>query len=207
MRFFSFIIAAGMVSGCSSWSTLNTDDMLQDARDRSVLTSRAHALANWQEETFGGLAAFPGRTFRGEPMTAQGTPDTNGVADVQSWAWSEDGKEIVIHHALEDGSYGGRSLVYPKASGDELAYSYVTSAGFETLGTFTLYEDGSWESIETVEGHPTITHVRSRGYERADGALISESDYLTGNEWSRGTSFVYTEFDGDVPEVLTGSAE
>lgn len=201
MRFFTFILAVGLVSGCAAWSTLNADDMLQDARDRSVLTSEATALANWQEETFGGLADFAGQTFRGEPMTAEGMPNSEGVADVQAWEWNEDGKEVIIRHALEDGSYGGITHIYPNGVKDELAYRYVTNAGFETLGTFTLEEDGSWEAIETVDGHPSISKVRSRGYERADGALISESDYLSGGEWSRGHSFVYTAFEGDVPEV------
>jgi hypothetical protein len=202
MRNLILIVGSFALTACSSWATLNSDDMLGDAKERSAQTSQANAQVHWQEETFGALAGFAGETFRGEPMTAEGEPNPDGVADIQNWMWSEDGKQIIIRHALEDGSYGGVTNVYPNGEEDELAYRYVTSGGFETLGTFTLDQDGGWEAIEVVDGHETITHVRSRGYEREDGALISKADYLTADGWQPGHSFVYTDFDGDVPEII-----
>lgn len=202
MRNLILIVGSLGLTACSSWGALNSDDMLREARERSAQTSQAKAHVHWQEETFGPLAGFVGKTFRGEPITAEKEPNPDGVADIQSWTWSDDGKEIIIRHALEDGSYGGVTNVYPDGEDDELAYRYVTGGGFETLGKFTFDEDGSWEAIEVVDGHETITHVRSRGYQRADGALISEADYLTADGWQRGHSFVYTNFVGDVPETI-----
>jgi len=201
MRVFTMIGAASLLAGCASWQVLNTDDMIGDAKERSARTSEANVLANRQEETFGGLAAYPGQTFWGTPTDADGTPSADALADVQGWAWSQDGKQIIIKHALEDASYGGTTHVYPNGVEDELGYTYVTNAGFETVGTFTLDEDGGWEAVEVVDGHPTISHVRSRGYQAADGTLISEADYLSDGEWSRGHGFVYRSFDGDVPAL------
>ncbi len=201
MRILVLTLAGVWLAGCASWSTLNTDDMLAEAKERSAQTSQRNAQTHWQDETFGSLAALAGETFRGEPMTAAGEVDPDGVADIQSWAWSDDGKEIIISHGLEDGSYGGVTRIYPNGEANELAYRYVTNAGFETVGSFTLDETGGWEAMEAVEGHDTITHVRSRGYKREDGALMSEAEYLTADGWQPGHGFVYTPFDGEVPEV------
>lgn len=207
MRLVTTIAAITLLSGCASWNTLNSEDMLADARARSVQSSQAHVLATWQRETFGSLADFPGQTFRGEPMKADGAPNADGAADIQGWSWSADGKQIIIRHALEDGSYGGVTHVYPNGTENELGYTYVTNADFETVGTFTLAKDGSWEATEAVNGHPDITHVRSRGHVRDDGALVSKADYLSDGVWTSGHGFVYTEFDGEVPEVVTPSGE
>lgn len=207
MRLVTIFAATMLLSSCASWNTLNTEDVLADARARSAQSSQANVLANWQEETFGSLANFPGQTFRGDPMKADGTPNAEAAADIQGWSWSADGRQIIIKHALEDGSYGGVTHVYPNGTENALGYTYVTNAGFETVGTFTLDEDGGWEAIETVNGHATITRVRSRGYVREDGALVSEADYLSGGRWTPGHGFVYTEFDGEVPELATSSGE
>ena len=207
MRLVTIFAAITLLSSCASWNTLNSEDMLADARARSVQSSQAHVLAKWQTETFGSLADFPGQTFRGEPIKADGTPNTEAVADIQGWSWSDDGKQIIIRHGLEDGSYGGVTHIYPNGTENELGYTYVTNADFETVGTFTLGGDGSWEAIEAVEGHPSITHVRSRGHVREDGALVSEADYLSGGVWTSGHGFIYTEFDGEVPELTTPSGE
>ena len=203
MRVLILMTASLALGACSSWSVLNTEDMLAEAKARGVQTSAANAQAHWQEEMFGALAEFAGETFRGVPLKLAGDLDPSGVADIQSWAWRADGRELVIWHALEDGSYGGITHITPNGMENELAYRYVTSGGFETLGTFTLDEHDGWETTETVSGHETITQVRTRSHARDDGALITEAEYLTADGWQRGHSFVYTVFDGVVPEVVS----
>jgi len=152
-----------------------------------------------QREAFGSLADFAGRTFQGVA-----TEDSAGsVTDVQLWLWNEDGKALIVKHRLEDGSYGGDSMITKDAATGKLSSVYKTNAGFSTTGIITLNEDGSWDSTEDVIGTSNVTKVRSRGHVREDGALISVSEYLLDGEWVPGNSFVYTEVWKDLPELDT----
>jgi len=185
-------IAAAMAAlvGCASWSTLNSDANLPpEARPANGEATDIAEVTPWQKETFGVLAGFAGRTYRGEPLEGS----SEAVADIQSWNWAIGGAGLSIRHALEDGSYGGETLVYHDKASDRLAYVYVTSAGFHTEGSFDINEDGSWTAVEEVTGHPSITKVRSNGHQRSDGSLMSASEYYQDDDWVPGTQFLYRE--------------
>ena len=196
---FACIIAASLV-GCAGWGTLSQDDLLsEETMSRIKAAKSRNEITPEQREKFGILADFVGRTFRGEPTQSS----AESVADVQLWLWSDDGEDLIIKHRLEDGSYGGDSIVTHDASSGKLAYVYNTNAGFSTHGDFTLSDEGTWEAIEEVTGDSEITKVRSRGHIRADGALISKSEYFKNGEWVPGNSFVYREVWQDLPELKT----
>ncbi|MEO1406132.1 MAG: hypothetical protein AAFV54_06535 [Pseudomonadota bacterium] len=185
--------------GCSSWSTLNQDEMLPpEARFHATKpAARVAKATKWQKETFGPLVEFIGHTYRGEPLEGS----SEAVADIQTWNWAIGGAGVSIQHALEDRSYGGETLIYHDAATDALSYVYVTNAGFRTEGTFELADDGSWVAEEAVTGHPTITKVRSTGSPRSDGSLMSVSEYLQEGEWTPGNQFLYREVFDAVPEL------
>jgi hypothetical protein len=136
------------------------------------------------------LAAFDpfiGKTFVGNLGDNTGT-------DVQFWEKVLGGKAVRITHSLNEGSYGGETLLYVNKDTGEIDYVYVTTAGFRTEGTMTINEDGSWSAEEEVKGHDTIKAVRSNGSRQEDGSLLQTSTYINkdGTE-APGHSFVYRE--------------
>lgn len=143
---------------------------------------------------FGDLEKLIGKTLRGEPQTPEAGPQ---VADIQTYSWAVGRHAISITHALEDGSYGGETLLYPNKEGD-LVYVYVTSAGFHTDGVMKENSKGQWVATEKVEGHPEISEVRSTSYFEGD-SWITESEYLKGGEWVPGHGFIYQEVTGQRP--------
>jgi hypothetical protein len=156
------------------------------------------ALKAWQAETFGPLATLAGRTLRGDGKDASGA----GMVDVQAWNWALDGHVLRNVHVLEDGSYGGETLIYRDAASDGLAYVYVTSAGFRTEGTMAVADDGTWLAEETVLGHPRVTAVRSMGVVRRDGTIETRSEFVTADGREPGHSLRYSPWDGPVPVLL-----
>ena len=198
-RLVSIVVGLASLFGCAEWKTLNADKVspVGVAAPTSALKPTPAKATAWQTETFGRLTRFVGRTFRGEP-TGEGA-DT--VADIQSWDWALGGAGLSIVHALEDGSYGGETLIYQDGESDDLVYVYVTNAGFRTEGSFVLNEDGSWSAEEAVTGHDTITRVRSTGEERSDGTLLMISEYLSDGDWTPGHRFIYREVFGVEPTL------
>lgn len=200
IRFLLSLSALAFLAGCAEWKMLNAETMTPETATASTLRERVVAEPTaWQTETFGSLTRFVGRTFRGEPLEAS----SEANADIQSWDWALGGAGLSIRHALEDGSYGGETLIYHDNAADALAYVYVTNAGFRTEGIFLLEEDGSWQAEEDVSGHDTITKVRSTGRERLDGTLLSTSEYFKDGTWTPGHEFLYREVFDMSPDLKT----
>lgn len=147
-----------------------------------------------QRETFGTLSQYVGTTFKGAPTGES----TETFVDIQKWEWGLGGNTILIRHALEDGSYGGDTHVYKSAKTGNLTYVYVTSGGFHTVGEMTPLENG-WVAEEAVDGHESITRVRSTSTIDEEGVWTMNSDYLTDGEWVPGHAFEYLETDAPLP--------
>lgn len=140
-----------------------------------------------RSEKFGALFDLVGKYYKGTP-----TGDSSeNIADVQYWGWALGGAAITIEHALEDGSYGGISYVYPKPGSDDFTYVYITNAGFHTQGTITLNGDQSFTASETVDGHPTITEVRSVTTFDETGITSMTSEFLDDGAWKTGPEFTH----------------
>ncbi len=206
MRVLGLILSVALLASCQSWKALSSDELVPEeaierirAKKATEAQSLAEQRAQRQKETFGILADFVGNTYRGEPTGGS----AEAVADIQQWTWAdEDAPTLLIQHSLEDGSYGGDTLVRRDAETGELSYVYKTTAGFTTRGTFAVSKAGVWEAVEDVEGHAEITKVRSKGHQRSDGALVSTSEYLKNGRWVPGHSFVYTKSDRTLAEHL-----
>ncbi|MCA8901195.1 MAG: hypothetical protein KDA53_08075 [Hyphomonas sp.] len=154
-----------------------------------------------QWAAFGPLARLAGTRWYGDPGEedmAKGQP-----ADISEWQWELGGAILVNRHVLENGSYGGITLIRPDCRTGALSYDYITSAGFVTSGTFELKEDGSWVSEEDVHGIVHILKVRSTGRLRDDGTMTSESKFLGDDgEWGAGHVFTYSRTDMPMPVLV-----
>lgn len=116
---------------------------------------------------------FAGHTYRGE-----GTgPDGKKVVDIAKWEFILGGRALQSTHRLEDGSYGGRTIVFFDEAAKEYIFHYFTTAGFHTTGKAELTEKG-FRAVEKVIGHPTYAEVRSEVFLEGEN-LRTTSQHVT----------------------------
>lgn len=131
-----------------------------------------------------------GKTFRGE--FAGSTPEKPQI-DISRWERALNGQGVRTLHSINDGEYGGESIIMWDATEKKIRYWYFTTAGFYTTGTMTV--DGKkWLGAEKVEGNANgITEVRSISQVLPDGRLSVKSEYLQGDKWIPGHEVNYVE--------------
>lgn len=133
---------------------------------------------------------FIGKTWKGK---FKGPSDDEPVFDISRWERALNGKAIRILHSLNEGQYGGESLIFWDSQREEIISIYVTTAGFYTEGTIT-FEGSKFHSHEFVKGNQNgITEVRAVGELLPDGSLQSKSQYLQNGEWTEWQEVVYRE--------------
>lgn len=135
------------------------------------------------------LRPFLGKTWRGVFKGAK--PDQSTV-DVSRWERALNGKAVRILHSINDGAYGGESLVRWDDQAKKVTYYYFTTAGFMTQGTLS-FENGKVIGNEKVSGSSDITDVRSTTELQTDGSMLVKADYLKNGERTSGREVHYTE--------------
>jgi len=136
------------------------------------------------------LLPFVGKTWKGE---FPGSTAEKPVFDVQHWELILNGQAIRIMHSLNEGAYGGETIVLWDKEKEQPIYFYFTTAGFYTQGTFS-FDGEKWIGREFVTGNKEgITEVKSTGEILPDGRLHSKSQYLKNGEWVDGHEFYYVE--------------
>lgn len=136
------------------------------------------------------LLPFVGKTWKSE---FPGSTPEKPVYDVQHWELILNGQAIRIMHSLNEGAYGGETIVLWDKEKEQLTYFYFTTAEFYTQGTFS-FDDKKWIGHEYVTGNKDgITEVKSTGEILPDGRLHSKSQYLKNGEWVNGHEFYYLE--------------
>jgi hypothetical protein len=132
---------------------------------------------------------FIGKTWRSVPPAESEKP----VVDVSRWERALNGRAIRVLHSINDGEYGGESIVYWEAERKVLAYAYFTTAGHNTAGTFTV-QDGALIGNEKVSGEANgVTEVRSTTRLLPDGRMHMKAEYLQKDAWVPGHEFFYVE--------------
>ena len=135
------------------------------------------------------LRPFLEKTWKGAFKNS--TPETP-VVDVMRWERALNGKAVRILHSINNGSYGGESLVTWDESKQSVVYHYFTTGGFMTTGTMS-FKDGKISTHEVVKGKSNVTEVRGETELRADGTLGVKTEYLRDGEWGAGREVVYKE--------------
>lgn len=136
------------------------------------------------------FAPYIGKTWRGE--FAGSTPEKPRY-DVSRWERALNGQAIRILHSVNDGAYGGESIVMWDTKRGELVAWYFTTAGFQTRGTMK-FEEGKWVSHEQVTGETGgITEVKSTTELLPDGRMRTKARFLRGGEWVDAHEITYKE--------------
>ena len=131
-----------------------------------------------------------GKTWRGEFKNS--TPE-KPMVDVARWERALNGQAIRVLHSINQGVYGGETIILWNPEKKSLVYTYFTTAGFQTTGTMT-WTGNKYTSLEKVTGDAQgVTEVRATGELRADGTLVTSSEYLKNGQWEPGHSAVYRE--------------
>lgn len=112
--------------------------------------------------------------------------------DRSYWQRTLNGQAIKTIHSINDGEYGGETMIFWDKQKKSLAYYYFTTAGFYTHGTMSY--DATTQTLvaeEQVENNANgITAVRSKSLLKAD-SLSTTSEYLQHGKWVPGHAAVY----------------
>ena len=134
--------------------------------------------------------AYIGKTFKGE--FANSTPE-KPVYDISHWERTLNGNAIRIMHSVNNGEYGGESIVMWDTKKESLVSWYFTTAGFYTKATLH-FEDGKLISIEDVTGNENgITQVKAIIEFLSDGQFLNSSKYFMNGSWVDGHKIHYKE--------------
>ena len=133
---------------------------------------------------------YIGKTFKGE--FANSTKE-KPVFDISYWERILNGMAIKITHSVNDGEYGGISIITWDENKNSLVSSYFTTAGF-TTNALMHFEDGKLISLEDVTGNENgITKVKAIIQFLENGDLQNSSKYFMNDKWVDGHTIYYKE--------------
>jgi hypothetical protein len=139
---------------------------------------------NGLAENLQAFKPFIGKTWKGEFKNS--TPE-KPVFDVARWERALNGQAVRVTHSINNGEYGGESIIMWDEKKQSLVFYYFTTAGFYTSGTMKV-ENTKFISHEYVVGNQDgVTEVKGTGELTPDGKLISKSQYLKDGKWVDGT--------------------
>jgi hypothetical protein len=122
-------------------------------------------------------------------------PDKPTV-DVQRWERALNGQAIRILHSINDGAYGGETLLIWDESRKIISFYYFTTGGFMTTGTLEPKGE-KFITHEDVKGDTNaVTEVRATSEILPDGKFHVKAEYLKNGEWTPGHEVTYQEAPG-----------
>jgi len=136
------------------------------------------------------LKPLAGKTWRGVfPNSKPEKP----VVDVSRFEVALNGQAVRNLHSINDGEYGGESLMVWDKEKQSVVFYYFTTGGFYTTGTIRP-EEGGFTSHEVVKGDADgIAEVRATFRLLPDGRLHVRSEYLKQGKWVEGRDMHYVE--------------
>jgi hypothetical protein len=134
------------------------------------------------------LRPFIGKTWRGE---FKDSAPAKPRVDVAKWERALNGKAVRILHSVNDGSYGGESIIMWNSKNQSLEFHYFTTAGFMTQGTMKV--DGrKIITREKVTG-ANVTEVEATTELLPDGKLRVSAQHFKNGERTGGREMIYEE--------------
>jgi hypothetical protein len=156
----------------------------------ATLACASGAAAVEMNPRFAPLAPLLGKTWRGV-VSPPGA--AKPAVDVQRYELALNGQAVRNLHSVDDGAYGGETLIVWDAEKQSLVSYYFTTAGFYTTGTLRV-EDGAIVFEEVVRGAAGgVTGVKAVGRVLPDGRLHVKSRHLKNGQWEDGRETYYVE--------------
>lgn len=136
------------------------------------------------------LRPLVGKTWRG--VFPESKPD-KPVVDVSRFEAALNGQAVRNLHSINDGEYGGETLIVWDQEKQSLVFYYFTTGGFYTTGTMRA-DGGGLVSHEVVKGNAEgVTEVKATFRPLPDGRLHVKTLYLKQGKWVDGRDMHYTE--------------
>lgn len=159
----------------------------------TVLLVRANVLADETNSLAKGLEPlrpFLGKTWKGEFRNS--TPEKPRF-DVQRWERALNGKAVRVIHSVNEGAYGGESIIMPNPKTSAVEFHYFTTAGFITRGTMEV-EGRKLITHEEVTGDANgTTKVKGTTELLPDGSMRVRTSYFKNGAWEEGRDMTYKE--------------
>ncbi len=134
-------------------------------------------------------------TWQADFPVAPGKPP---VRDVSRWERALNGTAIRTLHSINDGQYGGESLIFWDKKTERLVFYYFTTAGFYTQGHLEVRSPQSFAAYEDVNGNDSgITRVESTSEFQNDAFTVS-TRYFKNGAWTAPESRTYTRSQREV---------
>lgn len=131
-----------------------------------------------------------GKTWRGEFASST---EEKPVIDIARWERALNGNAIRVLHSVNDGEYGGESILMWDPKQERIASWYFTTAGFFTQATFEI-TDKTWTAVEEVTGNANgITQVKSITQLLDNGEMHVKSEYYANGQWQPGHEIRYRQ--------------
>lgn len=136
------------------------------------------------------LRPLLGRTWRG--VFPESTPE-KPIVDISRFEAALNGQAVRNLHSINDGSYGGETLIVWDQDKQALVFYYFTTAGFYTTGTMQA-DSGALVAHETVRGAAGgVTEVKATFRVLPDGRLHVKTLHLKDGKWTDGRDMHYVE--------------
>lgn len=155
-----------------------------------VLASAPASETSGLDPNLQSLQPFVGKTWRGEFKDS--TP-AKPIIDISKWERALNGKAIRVLHSINDGLYGGESLIHWDAAKKQIIYHYFSTAGFYNVGTMSVSNKVLVAVEKVVGSQEGMTEVRSTYELRSDGTMLNRSQYFKGGEPAGSREVLYKE--------------
>jgi len=134
-------------------------------------------------------------SWQADFTVAKGQPP---IQDISHWQRALNGMAIKTRHSINEGEYGGESMIFWDRQKQSLIFYYFTTAGFYTKGTMKVLSPTQFVAYENVTGSKEgITRVKSTSEFNNEQFTVSTS-YLKKGEWTKPEKRVYSRSNKEV---------
>ena len=142
------------------------------------------------------MKPFIGNTYKGDFINST---KENPMFDVLSFERALNGNAIKVIHSVNNGEFGGETMVMWNPEKGGLQSWYFTSAGSLTIQNVQIRKN-TFISIENVERNQNgITKVKTIMEVLNEDQIKKRTKYLMNNMWKDGSETVYNKINGLKP--------
>ena len=137
-----------------------------------------------------GLKPFIGNTYKGNFINST---KENPMIDVLLFERALNGNAVKVTHSVNNGEYGGETMVMWNSEKEGLQSWYFTSAGSLTIQNVQIKKD-TFISIEDVAANKNgITKVKTIIEVLHGNQIQKRTKYLMNNLWKDGSEIIYNK--------------